>query len=155
MTEAEAIAYVMKKAQTEEFPVVPPDDVEEIVRLNMRARVWQPETAYKIGDKVQPLKVNGHFYKCVAAGTSGITAPTWNVRENSRTSDGDALVWLECETDFDGSVYDTRTAIHELWLFKAGMASSQFDISIDQQKWNRSQIYDHCMEMARSFAPVE
>lgn len=155
MTEAEAILYVSKKAQTAEFPVVPEDDVIDIVRLNMRAKVWQPNTDYKIGDKVQPTNPNGHFYKCVQNGISGVNEPTWNVRESSRTSDGDTLVWQEFETDFDGNLFNTRTAIHELWLFKAGIAANQFDISIDQQKWNRSQIYDHCKEMARSFAPVE
>lgn len=155
MTEAEAILYVTKKAQTGEFPVVPTDDVEEIVRMNMRAKVWQAETAYKIGEKVQPTTANGHFYRCVAFGVSGENAPTWNVRENSRTYDGDTLIWLECETDFDGNLYDLRTAIHELWLYKAGSSANQFDVSIDQQKWTRSQIYDHCMEMAQSFAPIE
>ena len=134
---------------------MPTDDIEEIVRVNMRAKVWQAETAYKIGDKVQPTTPNGHFYRCIAVGESEAIAPTWNVRENSYTSDGDTLLWQECETDFDGNLYDTRSAIHELWLYKAGLAANGFDISIDQQKWSRSQIYEHCMEMARSFAPVE
>ena len=155
MTEQEAIAYVTKKAQTAEFPVVPEDDVLDIVKMNMRAQVWQPNTAYKIGDKVQPTSPNGHFYKCVQSGTSDVNEPLWNVRENSQTYDGDILVWKEFATDFDGNLYDLRTAIHELWLYKAGLAANQFDISIDQQKWTRSQIHDNCMRMAQSFAPID
>ncbi len=155
MTEQEAIAYVTKHAHTEEFPVVPVEEVTDIVRSNMRAQVWQQNTAYKIGAKIQPTTPNGHFYKVLETGTSGATEPAWNTRENSRTYDGDTLIWLECETDFDGNLYDLRTAIHECWLYKAGASATQFDVSIDQQKWTRSQIYDHCLEMARSFAPLD
>lgn len=155
MTEEEAIAYVKTKAQTEEFPVVPDEEVATIVRMNVRASVWSPAAAYAIGSRVQPTTPNGHFYEAIAAGTSGSEEPDWNTREGSLTRDGDTLVWQECATDLDGNRYDLRSAIHEIWLFKAGIAANQFDVSIDNQKWNRSQIYDHCKEMARSFAPIE
>jgi len=155
MTFEEAVTYVTKKAHTEEFPVVPSDDVEEIVRMNMRAKVWQPETAYKFGDKVQPTIPNGHFYRCRVNSASGVSEPIWDVREHSWTYDGENQIWQEVETDFDTNLYNTRTAIHECWLYKAGVAANQFDISIDQQKWTRSQIHDHCLKMAQSFAPIE
>lgn len=155
MTEAEAIAYVKKKAQTAEFPVVPDQEVESIVQMNKRAEVWATATEYAIGAKVQPTTPNGHFYKVLQAGTSGATEPDWNTRENSRTYDGDTLIWLEHETDFDGNLFDLRSAIHECWLYKTAIAANGFDVSIDQQKWNRSQIYDHCKEMAKAFSPIE
>ena len=40
---------------------------------------WEATTAYSLGDKVKPTSGNddGHFYICIAAGTSGGTEPTW------------------------------------------------------------------------------
>lgn len=155
MTEEEAIAYVKSKAHTAEFPVVPDEEVTSIVRMNKRADVWEASTEYAAGAKVQPTVPNGHFYVCRQAGNSGAIEPDWNTRETSRTYDGDSVIWQEFETDTDGNLFILRNAIHECWLYKAGASATQFDVSIDQQNWKRSQIHDHCMEMAKSFSPIE
>ena len=156
MTEAEAIAYVTRNAQTEAFPAIASETVEEIVNRHKRAEVWQAETAYSIGDRIQPTSPNGHFYECIQAGTSGEEEPTWTTRQGSCLFETNSeLKWEEIATDFDGNLYNTRAAIHECWVLKASMAASQFDISIDQQKWNRSQVYEHCLEMARAYAPFD
>jgi len=156
MTEEEAIAYVTRNAQTEAFPIIADETVEEIVQRNVRAVVWTAETAYAVGAKVQPTVPNGHFYECIEAGTSAEEEPTWTTRQGSFFWETDSdLAWEECALDFDGNLYNTRNAIHECWTLKASMAANQFDISIDQQKWTRSQVYEHCLEMAKAYAPFD
>lgn len=156
MTLEEAIAYVTLHAQTAAFPAIDADTVEEIVNRHKRATVWTAETAYNVGDRVQPVTRNGHFYECIQAGTSAEEEPTWTTRQGSCLFETNSnLMWEECATDFDGNLFNTRAAIHECWALKASMAANQFDVSVDQQKWNRSHVYEHCLEMARSFAPFE
>jgi hypothetical protein len=155
MTLEEAIAEVTRSAQTASFPELTPQQVLDLVTKNQRATVWTAETAYKIGDKVQPLSPNGHFYKCVEIGFSAATEPVWTRRYADTVRDGVTLVWEECGEDLDGNLYNTRNAIHDAWMLKASMSAKDFDVSIDQQKWNRSQIYEHCLEMARAYSPFD
>jgi hypothetical protein len=46
---------------------------------NMGVRAWEPSTAYAVGAKLIPTqgKMNGHYYTCWSAGTSGALEPTW------------------------------------------------------------------------------
>lgn len=156
MTEAEAIAYVTLHAQTNEFPCIETSDVSAIVQRHRRAVVWAALASYKVGDKVQPTTPNGHFYECVAAGESDSQEPDWTTRENSIFHEfATDLIWQECAIDVDGELYNLRNAIHECWTLKSAKSAGQFDISIDQQKWNRSQVHDHCLQMARSFYPID
>ncbi len=156
MTEEEAIAYVTLHAQTAAFPTIEAETVAEIVRRHKRASVWQPETSYTVGMRVQPTVANGHFYECATAGTSATTEPDWTLKANSISYEsGSALIWREIAIDVDGNLYNTRNAIHECWCLKASLSAKDFDISIDQQKWTRSQIYEHCMEMAKAYAPFD
>jgi hypothetical protein len=156
MTEEQAIAYVTLNAQTGAFPCIATEDVAAIVQRNVRATVWAPETAYNIGDRIQPTARNGHFYEAAAAGTSDTVEPTWSTRQNAiRHEFASDLIWQECALDVDGNLFNLRNAVHEAWVLKASMAAKEFDISIDQQKWNRSQVYDHCLEMAGKFQPFD
>jgi hypothetical protein len=157
MTLEEAIIEVTLSAQTDQFPTLTPDQVSALVVKNQRATVWVPETEYKIGDVVQPTAPNGHFYKCVKAGSSQPVEPRWSLRTGQENLDDflTGLVWKECGVDLDGNLYNTRNAIHEAWMMKAAMSAKDFDVSIDNQKWNRSQIYDHCLEMARAWSPFD
>ena len=156
MNQAQAIAYVTLHAQTAAFPPIETAAVEEIVERHKRAVVWEPSTVYKVGQRVQPTTPNGHFYECVSAGISDSEEPEWSMRLGYSFYEfaGD-LRWRECAIDVDGSLYNLRNAIHECWTLKASMAAAQFDVSIDQQKWNRSQIYDHCLQMAEKYLPID
>lgn len=51
-------------------------------------------TAYVVGDLVRPASSNGHVYRCLTAGTSGSTAPTWPTGNLGQVTDGTA-VWGE------------------------------------------------------------
>lgn len=155
MTLEEAIAEVTLSAQTDQFPTLTPEQVSALVVKNQRATIWTAETEYKIGDSVQPIVPNGHFYKCTVRGISSAVEPTWTKREKGEVVDSLSLVWVECGLDLDGNLYNTRNAIHDAWMLKASMSAKDFDVSIDQQKWNRSQIYEHCLEMARAWSPFD
>ncbi len=48
---------------------------------NVSISLWQPSTAYTLGDKIRPIsqKLPGNYvYVCFRAGTSGSTEPDWN-----------------------------------------------------------------------------
>ncbi|MFZ5896920.1 MAG: hypothetical protein ACOY0T_38035 [Myxococcota bacterium] len=51
---------------------------------------WAATTAYLTTDYV--VKAGGHFFKCVTAGTSGATVPTWPTIKGGQVKDGTA-VW--------------------------------------------------------------
>ncbi len=40
---------------------------------------WTTITAYTLGALIQPVSANGFVYKCVSAGTSDVSEPTWPV----------------------------------------------------------------------------
>ena len=155
MTLQEAIAEISLYAQTDAFPALSPEQVSDLAVKNMRARVWTASLLYLPGEKVQPTTRNGHFYKCIEPGISALAEPVWTLREKSQNRDALQLVWEECGLDLDGNLYNTRNAIHAAWLLKASIAARDFDVSIDNQKWNRSQIYAHCLEMARAWSPFD
>jgi len=50
-------------------------------------------TAYSIGQVVKPSGGNGYLYQCVAAGTSGGSAPTWGTTIGALTTDN-TVTWL-------------------------------------------------------------
>lgn len=52
--------------------------------------LWVASTAHVVGDLM--VDSNGNTQKCTTAGTSGLSAPTWNRTLNSTTTDGTA-VW--------------------------------------------------------------
>jgi hypothetical protein len=55
-----------------------------------KADIWVKQTAYAVGDLVIPPNPNGHFYRCVTAGTSGLNEPTWPITGYAAISDGTA-----------------------------------------------------------------
>jgi prepilin-type N-terminal cleavage/methylation domain-containing protein len=51
---------------------------------------WQSMRNYSAGDKVLPISMNGRYYTCVFAGTSGASEPNWF--DNSNVTDG-SVTW--------------------------------------------------------------
>jgi prepilin-type N-terminal cleavage/methylation domain-containing protein len=59
-----------------------------------KAGIWVKQTSYSAGDIVIPSNPNGHFYRCVSAGTSGTTEPSWSLTGSSTINDGAQWVRL-------------------------------------------------------------
>ncbi len=57
---------------------------------------WLASTLYVVGEYVQPTVTggNGHLYRCVAAGTTNATEPSWPLTENATVTDG-SVTWQE------------------------------------------------------------
>lgn len=67
------------------------------VLANNWTGVWAALTAYSLGKIIRPSTGNGYLYKCVAAGTSGGSAPTWGTTVGGLTTDG-SVTWLNIGT---------------------------------------------------------
>ncbi len=61
------------------------------VLLALAAIIWQPSTAYAVGDIVLAPSMNGHYARCTVAGTSGTSVPTWPA--DSNVNDGE-VTWV-------------------------------------------------------------
>jgi len=61
------------------------------------APMWSASTTYTVGQYVVPTSDNGYSFKCITAGTSGSSSPTWNTATDGTTTDG-TCVWQRVET---------------------------------------------------------
>ena len=59
-------------------------------------------------------------------------------------TEGSARYW-------SGYAYDLRGAAREIWLTKAGHYHSAINFSADGHRFDRQEIYAHCMQMAEVF----
>ena len=62
-------------------------DIADILPL------WVAETAYSVGDCVQPTTPDGFRYRCTTAGTTGASEPTWNDASIGATTTDGTAVW--------------------------------------------------------------
>jgi hypothetical protein len=153
--ESVAMQELMRLVQDGSEPTLDATDLEPILANAKVCSLWAASTAYSYGDVVIPTtsKQNGRRYRCIQAGTSASTEPTWSQVYCARMYDGSTLIWEECGAQ-PKSLWDMRAAAHAGWLAKASKVAPDFDFSGAGESYKRSQVYDHCLEMARKFAPV-
>ncbi|MVP00801.1 hypothetical protein [Paenibacillus lutrae] len=56
-------------------------------RTGAAAPFWQSYHRYHVGDLVVPAADNGHYYKCIHAGTSAIQEPSFPISSNAKIED--------------------------------------------------------------------
>lgn len=73
--------------------------VADTVNLYVTPPGWTPSTPYLVGDRVRPnLTSNGFIYQCIAAGTSGASAPTFSATIGATFGDG-SVTWQNVGVD--------------------------------------------------------
>ncbi len=55
--------------------------------------IWIANTAYVVGQKVQPIAGNGFVYRCSVSGTSGSSEPSWPVSPLGATVADGGCTW--------------------------------------------------------------
>lgn len=73
---------------------------------------WEADTAYSVGDYIKPTTLNGFYYICTTAGTSGSTEPTWNETDGGTTSDG-TVEWTTTAQVWDSN-FKARYSMKDL-----------------------------------------
>lgn len=144
---ADALARLKLYCAHDTAPVIS-TDLGVILDTVLRARYWEASAAKVVGDVVLPTVANGYRYRCTKAGTAGASEPTWPMRQAATVTDG-TVEWTEDGPDYDNP-YDIRAAIHAAWMLKASRASVLFTDDAGQ----REQVYKHCLEMAKQYAPI-
>ncbi len=67
---------------------------------------WTAKKAYSLNNLVKPTVTNGHYYRCVQSGTSGVAEPTWPTTFWAEKTDG-TVKWRQEEPVF---LLDTEPA---------------------------------------------
>jgi hypothetical protein len=152
--EEAALAELRRLVQPTADPAL--DDATEFLPLleppYKRASVWAASTAYSFGDVVIPATRNGRRYVCVVSGTGSSTEPSWATGRDATVTDGDATL-QEAGREYD--LWDFFKAARDGWLLKAAKASEYKNIQVDATRNERGSVYDHCIQMAEKYAPVE
>jgi hypothetical protein len=159
------------------YPTLSDDDLGTLLDGVAGVPVWAAATAYNYGDVVVPTVRNGHRYRCIVAGTSNASEPAWPLYTTpddrtgttrpfwhggmgpypgSQVGDGATLIWLEEGPDpgADFSRAQVKRATFRAWLQKAAAASADYDGTVGKNEYLRSQVYQHCLDMAQRYVPI-
>jgi len=150
-------------------PVLTVDELQRCLDDSRQAFIWSASEDFSVvprelGSVIIPTAANrtGHRYKLMAfdgtGTTSGTTEPSWirwrtnPLSRGELVSDGN-LIWREDGADYD-SLWDMQMAAYLGWQLKATKASQCVDFTEDTLSFKESQSFDHCLMMARRYAPV-
>lgn len=148
----DALIELKRKVQDMSDPVLSAPELDSLLKAALRAKPYTTTTAFGYGDYVYPTARNGHRYKCVQSGTTGILEPVWPLQDFGTMIDGSCR-WEEAGADYSNS-YDVRQAVREGWLLKAAKASERTNFSTPGGRFDAEQVYKHCIEMAARYAPL-
>lgn len=133
-------------------------ELRVILTKHQRATVWATGMAYAIGARIIPTAANrnGHHFIAVrytATATdqmSGATEPAWTTTMSAEYTDNH-VVWREAGWDWDGVRWDLTAAAQQAWLTKAAKASVTSDTRVGDLNISSSQLFDHCIAMAKQY----
>lgn len=157
-TRAETAEALAPLCSSDSYPALTSDDLLRIVDSCQRVSVHIVSTAYQVGDMVIPSTPNGRQYRCIRAGTSSSTAPTWIAEPSLQytgqiVADGADLLWQD-----DGPTtqerYDLRLAAYRAWLEKAGRTATDIAVSDMNKTVQLQQVHEHCVAMASRYRPM-
>lgn len=154
----DAMIALKQMTQDETCPALTDPEFDDLLTKFKRGSLWSPSTAFAIGDVIIPTLANrnGHRFIAVrytAVATdqmSGTTEPTWTATTAAEYTDNH-VVWREAGWDWDAVLWDLRGAAQQAWLLKAAKASVTSDTRVGDLTINSSQLFDHCIAMARQY----
>jgi len=70
------------------------EKAKDILTTGFTPATWQASTAYSPNALIKPTAANGSYYRCIIAGTSGITEPIWTQDFWATINDG-TITWRQ------------------------------------------------------------
>ena len=153
MTEADALAELADLVAVDKYPKLPEEDLIRILNKTRRWTVWAAASVYEEGDRIVPTKRTGRQYRCIAGGTSGETEPIFGSSRYAITDGVDGLRWSDAGPA-SRAAYDLIAAAQAAWTKKAALVAADHDFKDKDATYTKSQVYDHCVQMANSFVPA-
>jgi hypothetical protein len=163
-TLADALALLKDACAPTAEPALSDAELTQVLNDNQLATVWAANTEYEFGDRIVPTVPNGRVYAVAQnqagtfGGRSGATEPSpwpvfrrWPGRGAAFQDDG-TLRWADDGTEM-GCLWDLRNSTHDAWMKKAALASEKHQTGADRATFAAQQVYEHCLDMARRYAP--
>jgi len=161
MLEAEARARLESMLQWSSVPALSSGEVDRLMVMARRVdrydveadlyMTWTAALVLVVGDLVVPRVRNGHYYRVtVSDGAAGATEPTWPTSSGAAVT-ADGVTYTEAGSAPWEGTWDLNAAAAEGWRWKAGKVAGNFTFSTDNQSFDRVQVKDACLEMARMY----
>lgn len=111
---------------------------------------WVASASVSQGTLRTPIARNGYVYRAQVGGVSAASEPVWPTTLNATVIDG-SVTW-RCHAVAPWSpTFNLKAAAAEGWSWKAGKVAASFDAEAGGAKAARSQIFQMCMDKARSY----
>jgi hypothetical protein len=163
-TEKAALRWLTDATQADLDPVLTTDELRSLLAVARIAdedgnlpdpfEAWVASEAYPVGERVVPAIRNGYVYRVTAAGTSGVSAPTWSTTIDATVTDG-SVTWTVEDTAPYVPTYDAtriNRAAAEGWRRKIDKLGTLMQVSSGDDSINPDGLRKAWAERAASFA---
>lgn len=162
--EGQAIEELLALVEGNTAPVLTPEELLRCLDNARLAFLWTASENFAtaprcLGSVAQPTATNrnGHRYKLTSfdgtGTTGGSTEPSWPTGFREIVTDGN-LTWTEDGSDYQ-QLWDMNDAASRAWSLKKGKVATCTDFRQDGVGFSASQVFDHCLEMARFYQSVQ